>query len=81
MRKTTLWQNACAVDNTDPATTDECSIIYCALMMQAIICKDLEANEAIEHVRSGSDNACKVLVNMNLLHERWLDDEPEIRVA
>lgn len=78
-RKTEIFRSSC--DNHDPMTVSNDTVIFIAVLTQAVICKDLTEQEARSYAND-QDNIIKILVNMKLLPERCLNDcEFDMRVA
>lgn len=84
MRDTDLWVESTAKANQDaydPMSSSNDNLVFCAVIMQAMLCGDLSHNDAKELIMN-RENAIKVLVNMKLLPERCLNDcKFEMRVA
>jgi hypothetical protein len=70
-----------SLDDRDPLTVSNDTVVFTAVVQQAVICNDLSFVDALQY-NNDEGNLVKVLVNLKLLPERCLNDtEFDMRVA
>jgi|APGre2960657404_1045060.scaffolds.fasta_scaffold03929_14 hypothetical protein len=75
MKKSDLFIEA--MRNAGHTETNDFTVVITAVSMQAFMCNDLK-DEEIRSLANDNDNLVKVLVNMKLLPERFLDINAKI---
>jgi hypothetical protein len=70
-----------SLGDKDPVTVSNDTVVFTAVVQQAVICNDLSFVDALQY-NNDEGNLVKVLVNLKLLPERCLNDtEFDMRVA
>jgi hypothetical protein len=70
-----------SLDDRDPLTVSNDTVVFTAVVQQAVICNDLSFVDALQY-NNDEGNLVKVLVNLKLLPERCLNDTKfDMRVA